>query len=305
MLTASRAAIEAALHDHVRSAAMPCPYARATTRYLHLDEVAGAAARTALSGALRELAAAPGAPILCVVPREQPDTPRDARAQVYQLRCQLHLLDLESAGALSGEVAGHLQARYAAWSDDAESFLGPRMRVAGADVMTTAFNPCYPAGHPRRAPYACLVVIRTADLKAVHDERPGVARAVAVHSKCLLLRSLLADASGIGVDEMRGEFPRWVRALDFYRPFVTTDYTAGRRMDPRTLPRLLEVRRRCAEAMESDRFRASLVAFRARVESDSGLPTLARILRQNPRTTVFDVAAVVYGDVAGMYVPHS
>jgi hypothetical protein len=54
--------------------------------------------------------------------------------------------------------------------------------------------------------------------------------------------------------------------------------------------------------MESERFKASLVAFRIIVGNIPNVPTLNRILAQNPELTVFDIAKVVYGDVSGMYV---
>jgi hypothetical protein len=172
--------------------------------------------------------------------------------------------------------------------------------VETMDVMTTAFNPGYPAGHPRHAPYACIVVIRTGDLQAIHEKRPELSRSIAIHGK--LLRSILRDTSGVELAAMRHEYPHWLRLLGFYREFVTTHYTAAYRMDPRTLPRMSQTRQECAEAMASDRFTASLIAFRAMACSSPDVPVLARVMAQNPDVSIFDVAKIVYGDVSGMYV---
>jgi len=302
-----RSGIEAALDRYVRSAAMPCPYARSPTRYLHLDvELDGPEAGPVLHRALGGFYESRSCLVLCVVPTPQPEDHRAARAQAYHLRRQLHQLHLEVTGATAGraeEVAARLRAQYQAWSDDLPSFLGPRVLVGSIDIMTTAFNPCYPIEHPRYTPYACLVVIRTEDLRAIHDKRPELSRTIAVHAKCKLLRSTLRDITGIDLGAMREEYPAWLRHLGFYRDFVTTHYTAGYRMDPQTLPRLQQIRQNCAEAMASDHFLASLVAFRAMVCSSPETPTLARILVQNPDVSVFDVARIVFGDVSGMYVP--
>jgi hypothetical protein len=302
-----RSGIEAALDRYVRSAAMPCPYARSPTRYLHLNvELDSPEARPVLHRALGGFYEHRSSLVLCVVPTPQPQDHRAARAQAYQLRRQLHQLHLEVTGATAGraeEVAARLRAQYRAWSDDLPSFLGPRVLIGSIDIMTTAFNPCYPNEHPRYAPYACLVVIRTEDLRAIHDKRPELSRAIAVHAKCKLLRSTLRDTTGIELAAMREEYPAWLRLLGFYEDFVTTHYTAGYRMDPQTLPRLQQIRQNCAEAMASDHFLASLIAFRAMACSSPETPTLAQILAENPDVSVFDVAKIIFGDVSGMYVP--
>jgi hypothetical protein len=308
LTTLSRFAVETALHEYVRSAAMPCPYARLVTRYLHLAvAVEGWEVEPALDRTLSDFYADSGQSILCILPQEQPQNYRAARAQAYHLRRQMHQLHLHVTGASAGkaeEVAARLHRRYQEWCDDLDSFLGPRVLVGPVDVMTTAFNPAYPTEHPRYAPHACMIVIRTRDLRAIHDRRPDLSRAIAVRSKCKLLRSLLQDVTGIAVEAMCEEYDHWLQILNFYRDFVTTHFTAGYRIDPRTLPQLHQTRRRCAEAMASDRFVASLVAFRAMAVKNPDVPILARILERNPNTTVFDIARIVFGDVSGMHVPY-
>lgn len=101
---------------------------------------------------------------------------------------------------------------------------------------------------------------------------------------------------------MRAEYTAWLSVLSYYQDFVTTTYTDSYRIDPRTLPRLRENRRLSIECIESERFQASLVAFRYIVSNAADLQCLGRILAQNPELTVFDIAKVVYGDVSGMYV---
>jgi hypothetical protein len=186
---------------------------------------------------------------------------------------------------------------------DWRSFLGPRVIVGDADIMMTAFNPLYDHQHPRHAPCAVIVIIRTRDLFTIHEKRPDLSFRIATAAKCRMVMSVLANREGLELRAMEREYTAWLDALSYYRDFVTTVFTDSYRMDPRTLPRLEERRKACQEAMESEQFKASLLAFRVIIDKTPGIPTLRRILRQNPDITVFDIAKIVYGDVSGMYVP--
>jgi hypothetical protein len=302
--------IEDDLKAYYQSAAMPCPYARLPTAYLHLHEdAASEATRQALRTALAQFWADERISILSIVPRGPYRDHAHARAQAYWLRYQWHWLHLEMVGEAQGLVRSRVEAaaidlrdQYASWISDPLSFLGPRIRVGAADIMMTAFNPLYPASHARYAPHAVLPVIRSRDLRAVHESKPEVSTRIATHAKCKILYSMLADREGIGIEAMRAEFPEWLDAVSFYRDFVASLYTDSYRIDPRTLPRLAENRRRSAECMQSGQFRASLLAFRLLIRDNPRVPTLQRMLAQNPALTVFDVARVIFGDMAGMYV---
>lgn len=298
--------VEAALQSYVQSAAMPCPYARLPTRYIYLlpglDE---RREQTLLEGALDEFWSDAGYKILAVVPCEQPSDHFTARRQAYTVRLHWHRSHLQRCGGLdhaAAEVRSQLEELYSGWISDTLSFVGPRMVVGDADVMMTAFNPLYDPAHPRFAPYAVLVVIRSRDLRAVHEKSPSIALDIAAHSKCKMILSMLRDRSDIALADMRAEYEAWVEALSYYRDFIATAYTAAFRVDPTTVSTMARTRKMVVESMASERFRASLVAFRAMVNTNSDVPCLQRILAQNPDVSVFDIARVVYGDVAGMYV---
>lgn len=292
---------------YVRSANMPCPYARLPVSYVHLDlDIGRHEARQALGRSLKAFYPDTAKSILCIVPAVQPSDHTGARSWAYKFRQQLVLLNLEFTDALPDhldEWARNLSQQYESWARDAASFLGPRIIVESMDLMMTAFNPCYHRDHPRYAPYSCIVTIRTNDLRNIHDRHPKYSREIAVHSKAKVIFSQLRDPSGIQIDPLRAEYARWLEILNYYREFVTNQYTAGYRIDPHTMPRLHETRRLCAEAMATDRFASSLAAFRAIACADSNVPMLKRILEQNPHLSVFDIAKVIFGDVSGMYVP--
>jgi hypothetical protein len=301
-----RSEIEAELQNYVQSAAMPCPYARLPTSYLHLDEgVETKRTRETLQKALGEFWPDERIRILAIVPRHQPPNHFEARKQAYWLRYHWHYLHLEQQGRIEGEGRGvdsRLKELYSDWMSDTYSFVGPRVLIGNADIMMTALNPLYDAEHPRYAPHTVFPVIRSKDLLAIHENHPDVSFQISAHAKCKMVLSMLSNRHGIEIAEMRGEYDEWLDALSYYRDFVTTIYTDSYRIDPRTLPRLSENRRRIRESMESEHFQASLVAFRIIVSENPKVPSLRRILAQNPDMTVFDIARVVYGDVAGMYV---
>lgn len=298
--------IEAELQSYVQSAAMPCPYARLPTSYVHLDEdVETSGSRQRLTNALGAFWSDESQSVLSIIPRDQPSNHLEARKQAYWLRYHWHSLHFEEQGLLEEDGEGmdaRLKIQYSNWFSDTPSFLGPRVMVGKADIMMTAFNPLYDREHSRYAPHTVFPVIRSKDLLAIHETRPEVSLRIAAHAKCKIILSMLRRRDGIEIEEMRKEYVHWLEALSYYRDFVTTTYTDGYRMDPRTLPRLRENRRISSECMESGRFKASLVAFRIIVSDMPGVPSLRRILTQNPEVTVFDIARVVYGDVAGMYV---
>jgi hypothetical protein len=298
--------LEARLQSFVQSTAMPCPYARLPTSYVHLDEsVETKGTREALRKALDEFWPNERIRILAIIPQQQPLNHFEARKQAYWLRYHWHYLHLEEEGQIGGngrDVDSRLKELYSNWISDTFSFVGPRVLIGSADIMMTAFNPLYDSEHPRYAPHTVFPVIRSKDLLAIHEKHPDVSFEISAHAKCKIILSMLGNRQGIELADMRREHEDWLDALSYYRDFVTTIYTDSYRMDPRTLPRLDENRRIVKECMESERFRASLVAFRIIVSDNAKVPSLSRILAQNPDVTVFDIARVLYGDVAGMYV---
>lgn len=303
----SSSEIDAQIAEHVLSAAMPCPYARLPAEYVRLTADTDAeGARDQIAGALSMFWGDPRVSALVMLPPEQPGCHDEAREQAYLLRSRIQYLHLEARGAVGDDPAGvaaRLDDQHRAWAADTPSFIGPRAVMGDLDIMVTAFNHHYPAGHPRWSPGAAFVVIRTRDLADSHEKRPDLAMEIAVHAKCKLLDSMLADRSTTTVDAMRAEYPTWVRALVVFRDFVTGPYTHAHRIDPQTLPGLGQARRAVHEAMSSPGFARALHAIRTGILASPDLPELARVLRANPRITTFDVAKVVYGDVAGMYVP--
>jgi hypothetical protein len=301
----SRAEVEAQLQSYVQSIAMPCPYARLPTSYVYLDEdVETKGTRGTLKKALAEFWPDESRSILSIIPRDEPPNHLDARKQAYWLRYHWHYLHIEEKRPIRDAegVDARLKMQYSSWTSDTLSFLGPRVIIGEADIMMTAFNPLYDERHPRYAPHTVFPVIRSRDLLAIHERKPDLSYKIATHAKCKIILSMLKDRAGIELDEMRKEYALWLDALSYYHDFVTTTYTDSYRIDPRTLARLDETRRICKECMESERFKASLVAFRIIVGNIPNVPTLNRILAQNPELTVFDIAKVVYGDVSGMYV---
>lgn len=301
--------IEDALATYVRSAAMPCPYARLATTFVHLqDSIQSTRTRQILRRALSEFWEDDAISILALVPRQQPADHAEARRQAYWIRYHWHHLHLQAEGQIGNgagqddHIEAQLRVQYAHWATDASSFLGPRVKVGKADIMMTAFNPLYDEEHPRYAPHAVFPVIRSSDLLTIHERKADLSFAIAVHAKCKILLSMLKCRDGIDVDQMRKEYPAWVDALSYYRDFITTVYTDAQRLDPRTLPQLSTNRAIVRQCLESSQFRGSLVAFRIILQSNRDIPLLNRILAQNPALTVFDVARIVYGDVAGMYV---
>ena len=301
----SRSEIEAILQCYVQSAAMPCPYARLPTSYLYLDEgVENAAVREELKGALAQFWPDEHRSILLIIPQRQPANHIEARREAYLVRYHWHYLHLEEAKGRSEveRVDAQLKAQYSEWIADTPSFVGPRIIVGKADIMMTAFNHLYDKEHPRYAPRSLFAVIRAQDLLAIHEKKPSTSLKIATTAKCKMILSSLSNRDGIKLDEMRMEYTEWLNALSYYRDFVTTIYTDSYRVDPRTLPSLYKNRRISNECIESGRFKCSLTAFRAIIGSNPRVPSLRRILAQNPHVTVFDVARVVYGDVAGMYV---
>lgn len=297
--------IEATLQQYVQSAAMPCPYARLPTSYLHLDEgVGNSTVREELKRALAQFWLDEQKSILLIVPPEQPADHVEARREAYLLRYHWHYLHLEEVKGRSEveRVDAQLRAQYSEWIADTPSFVGPRIIVGKADIMMTAFNHLYDKEHPRYAPRSIFAVIRAKDLLAIHEKKPGISLKIATTAKCKMILSSLSNHDGIKLDEMTREYPEWLNALSYYRDFVTTIYTDSYRMDPHTLAGLYENRRVSNECIQSGRFKCSLPAFRAIIGSNPKVPSLRRILAQNPHVTVFDVARVVYGDVAGMYV---
>lgn len=303
----NRSEIEAELQDYVQSAVMPCPYAKLPTSYVHLDEdIETKGTRQKLKRALAEFWPDESKSILSIIPRSRPSNHFDARKQAYWLRCHWHFLHIEEEGLIRGgqgeDVDARLKAQYSNWMSDVASFVGPRVMVGKADIMMTAFNPLYDKMHPRYAPHTVFPVIRSRDLLTVHQKKPDIALKIATHAKCKIILSMLHNRDGIEIEDMRMEYSEWLNALSYYHNFVTTIYTDGYRIDPRTLPRLDENRKIIKECMESERFKGSLLAFRIIVGGDPNLPSLRRILAQNPEVTVFDIAKIVYGDVSGMYV---
>jgi hypothetical protein len=301
----SRSEIEAILQCYVQSAAMPCPYARLPTSYLHLDEgVENAAVREELKGALAQFWPDEQRSILLIIPPRQPANHIEARREAYLVRYHWHYLHLEEVKGRSEveRVDAQLRAQYSEWIADTPSFVGPRIIVGKADIMMTAFNHLYDKEHPRYAPRSLFAVIRAQDLLTIHEKKPSISLKIATTAKCKMILSSLSNRDGIKLDEMRMEYTEWLNALSYYRDFVTTIYTDSYRMDPRTLPSLYKNRKISNECIESGRFKCSLTAFRAIIGSNPRVPSLRRILAQNPHVTVFDVARVVYGDVAGMYV---
>jgi hypothetical protein len=300
----SRPRIEAELQRYVQSAAMPCPYARLPTSYLHLDgDVDTEETRKRLKRALDEFWPDTGRSILAIVPPSQPSNHLEAREKAYWLRYQWHYLQIENEQSMNAEIAAKLRAHYMRLISDTVGFLGPRVMIGEVDIMMTAFNPLYDEEHPRYAPHTVFPVIRSKDLLAIHEKAPNLSFQIATHAKCKIILSMLGNRDGLDLAAMRKEFRKWLEILSYYQHFVTTIYTDSYRIDPRTLPHLRDNRRKTKECMESGRFQASLVAFRVVVDNDSDVPSLRRILAQNPDVTVFDIAKVVYGDVAGMYVP--
>ncbi len=301
-----RCETEAELQSYVQSAAMPCPYARLPTSYVHLDEeVETKEARESLKKALDEFWPDERKRILAIVPRWQPSNHFEARKQAYWLRYHWHYLHLEEHGRIEGRGRGvdpRLKVLYSDWMSDTLSFVGPRVLIGNADIMMTAFNPLYDAEHPRYAPHTVLPVIRSKDLLAIHEKHPDVSFEISARAKCKMVLSMLGNRHGIEIAEMLREYGEWLDALGYYRDLVTTLYTDSYRIDPRTLPRLSVNRKRMRECMESEEFRASLIAFRIIVSENPKVASLRRILSQNPDVTVFDIAKIVYGDVAGMYV---
>ena len=305
MDTQTRPAVEAALQHYVRSADMPCPYARLPTTYLYLSSGASSAeVRSGLGSALDAFWPDEGRSILTVIPFPQPEDHVEARRQAYWLRYHLHYLHLfrASGSDAAADVDERLRGQYLAWMSDAESFLGPRVAVGSADIMMTAFNPLYDNQHPRYAPLAVYPIIRSRDLLAVHKDKPELSMRIAVRAKCKMILSMLQNRRGLVLRELGLEYPRWLDALGFYRKFITTVYTDSRRIDPRTDAQLGKNRQIVKECMESGRFQASLTAFRIMICNNPRVPVLRRILVQNPAVSVFDIARVVYGDVAGLYV---
>lgn len=302
----NRTGIEASLQSYVQSAAMPCPYARLPTAYYYLDEdVETARTREQLQSALREFWPDESKKILAIIPRAHPSDHVEARRQAYCLRYHLHYLNIEQQGisrAESERVDARLRVLYSNWISDALSFVGPRVVIGEADIMMTAFNPLYDQEHSRYAPHTVFPVIRSNDLLAVHEKQPNVSFEIATNAKCKIILSTLKNRDGVTIAGMRAEYTAWLSVLSYYQDFVTTTYTDSYRIDPRTLPRLRENRRLSIECIESERFQASLVAFRYIVSNAADLQCLGRILAQNPELTVFDIAKVVYGDVSGMYV---
>jgi hypothetical protein len=302
----NRAEIEANLQNYVQSAAMPCPYARLPTTYSYLDEdVEAPRSREQLQRVLSEFWPDESKKILAIIPRTHPSSHVEARKQAYWVRYHWHCLNIEQRGLSKTEselLDARLQVLYTNWMSDALSFVGPRVVIGEADIMMTAFNPLYDQEHSRYAPHTVLPVIRSKDLLAIHEKQPNVSFEIAAHAKCKIILSKLKNRDGVAIADMRGEYTRWLSALSYYHDFVTTTYTESYRMDPRTLPRLRDNRKLSIECMESERFKASLVAFRYIVTNTPDLQCLRRILAQNPEVTVFDIAKVVYGDVSGMYV---
>lgn len=301
-----RGLIESNLQTYIHSATMPCPYARLPILYTYLkSHIGNEGTRKQLSGALDRYWWDETKSIFAVIPLTEPSDHVEARTQAYWLRYHLHYLNIEATGRMNGNraaVESRLQELYLNWISDVDSFIGPRVVVGDIDIMMTAFNPLYDPVHPRYAPHTFFSIIRSKDLLAVHEERPDIAYKIATHAKCKIVRSMLTNRFGIDLDAMRNEYDSWLEALGFYKDFITTAYTDSYRMDPRTQPRVEETRRFAQECMQSERFRASLAGFRAMILNSDSLPTLQRILAQNPEVSVFDIARVVYGDVSGMYV---
>jgi len=302
----NRPQIEAELQSYVKSAAMPCPYARLPTSYLYLDEdIEMQRTRQQLKNALSAFWPDESKSILSVIPATQPTDHPEARKQAYWLRYHLEYLHMEAKGLLKEELEGidsRIKLKYSNWISDTLTFLGPRLIIGQVDIMMTALNPLYDKEHSRYAPHTVFPVIRSKDLLAIHDRKPDISFKIAAHAKSKIILSMIRNRDGIEIGEMQKEYTEWLNALSYYRNFVMTTYTESYRIDPRTLPHLRENREISRENMESGRFKASLVAFRVIVNNDPNVPTLKRILAQNPDVTVFDIAKVVYGDVSGMYV---
>ncbi len=302
----NRSEIEAELQSYVQSAAMPCPYARLPTSYVYLDEdVETKGTREKLKKALCEFWPDESKSILSIIPANQPPNHPEARKQVYWLRYHWDYLRMEEEGLVQTDpegIDGRIKMQYSNWISDALSFLGPRIIIGKADIMTTALNPLYDKEHARYAPHTVFPVIRTKDILAIHEKQPDISFKIAAHAKCKIILSMLGNRDGIELGEMREEYTEWLEALSYYHDFVMTTYTESYRMDPQTLPQLRKNREISKECMESGRFKASLIGIRIIVNNNPKVPTLKRILAQNPDVTVFDIAKVVYGDVSGMYV---
>lgn len=302
----NRSEIEAELQSYVQSAAMPCPYARLPTSYVYLDEdVETKGTREKLKKALCEFWPDESKSILSIIPANQPPNHPEARKQAYWLRYHWDYLRMEEEGLVQTDpegIDGRIKMQYSNWISDALSFLGPRIIIGKADIMTTALNPLYDKEHARYAPHTVFPVIRTKDILAIHEKQPDISFKIAAHAKCKIILSMLGNRDGIELGEMREEYTEWLEALSYYHDFVMTTYTESYRMDPQTLPQLRKNREISKECMESGRFKASLIGIRIIVNNNPKVPTLKRILAQNPDVTVFDIAKVVYGDVSGMYV---
>lgn len=298
--------LEQAFQRYVHSPTMPCPYARLPVSYLHLqDPIDSEATRQLLREGVTEFWDDQTKSILLLVPHDEPSSHEEARQQSYWVRHQwhyLHLLAKDPAVQHDSELSDKLKRHYLMLMRDPDSFLGPRVVIGGVDVMMTAFNPLYDPVHPRYAPQAVLVVIRSDDLLARHSKNPEISRKIATQAKCMMLLSMLRDRSGLEVDLMCGEYPLWLEALRYYSELVMTVYTDSYRIDPGTLPHLAANRRTLQECLASQQFQGSLVAFRAIIANNPDVPVLNRVLAQNPAISVFDVAKIVYGDVSGMYV---
>lgn len=302
----NRSEIEAELQSYVQSAAMPCPYARLPTSYVYLDEdVETKGTREKLKKALCEFWPDESKSILSIIPANQPPNHPEARKQAYWLRYHWDYLRMEEEGLVQTDpegIDGRIKMQYSNWISDALSFLGPRIIIGKADIMTTALNPLYDKEHARYAPHTVFPVIRTKDILAIHEKQPDISFKIAAHAKCKIILSMLGNRDGIELGEMREEYTEWLEALSYYHDFVMTTYTESYRMDPQTLPQLRKNREISKECMESGRFKTSLIGIRIIVNNNPKVPTLKRILAQNPDVTVFDIAKVVYGDVSGMYV---
>jgi hypothetical protein len=287
----------------VRSPAMPCPYARLHTTFLELREPADElGTREQLRTALQEFWSDGSVSVLAIMPRGTPDNHVAARTQAYWLRYHWHYLQLECKGRVSETQDEALQRNYRHWMSDVASFVGPRLRVGPADIMMTAFNPLYDCEHARYAPNVVLPVIRSRDLVNIHERQPDLSYRIAVQAKAKIVLSMLSSREGIRTSDIECEYPRWLMALTYYRDFITDVYTDSYRIEPRTLPRIAENRRMVKGALESTRFKASLRALAVMIRKNPDLPLLARILSENPAVSVFDIAKVIYGDTAGMYV---
>lgn len=296
--------IQKDLQSYVNSALMPCPFAKLPTQYVHLEEELGTdRVREQLREALDRFFPDPAKSILAVVPSIEPETHGKARRQAFLLHLEWGMLHHEETVGKGFELE-RLRKQVVEWHrlaiNDSCVFVGPRFLVGNRDLMGTNFNPLYHPDHPRFAPHFVSPVIRSRDLFEIHEKKPELVRSISNHAKSKIIWSLVKNREGVSLEDIMKEIELWNRGLADFHRFVMDVDTPSFRLDESTRPVMAEIRKIRKAIVPT--LLAKIPQVKAQLIKYGEVPTLLRILKQNPEINLLEIARIVYGDTSGHYV---